>query len=169
MSKNVSTCQTVPLSPNQLKALTLMGRGEPPKSVAAALGISQRTVYRWSLLPEFQDLFTQISNQTKSLTVESATESFQKEQEIWQNRRDELRQQEWEISQLLLKKARRVLEDFEISGRIQNIANALKIGSELGRMSSELWSSDLNAAISLVRQYGFDVVDVSNESDDEAD
>jgi hypothetical protein len=146
-----------------------MGRGEPPKSVAAALGISQRTVYRWSLLPEFQDLFTQISNQTKSLTVESATESFQKEQEIWQNRRDELRQQEWEISQLLLKKARRVLEDFEISGRIQNIANALKIGSELGRMSSELWSSDLNAAISLVRQYGFDVVDVSNESDDEAD
>jgi hypothetical protein len=159
----------VTLSPKQLQALSLLGRGDAPKSVAATLKISARTLQRWQLLPEFRDLIEKISNQTKSLTVESATESFQKEQQIWQTRRDELREQEWQISQLLLKKARRVLEDFEISGRIQNIANALKIGSELGRMSSELWSSDLNAAISLVRQYGFDVIDASAENDDEAD
>ena len=156
----------MPLSPNQLQALTLIGRGDSPKTVALAIGVSYRTIYRWLMLPEFRDLSEQISNQTKSLTVESATESFQKEQQIWQNRRDELRNQEWEISQLLLKKARQALEDLEISGRIQNIANALKIGSELGRVSSELWSSDLNAAISLVRQYGFDVVDLSTKENE---
>lgn len=157
------------LSPNQLQALTLIGRGDSPKSVAAAIGVSSRTIHRWLILPEFRDLMIKISNQTKSLTIESATESFQQEQKIWQERRNELRSQEWELSQLLLKKARQALEDLEISGRIQNIANALKIGSELGRVSSELWSSDLNAAISLVRQYGFDVVDVSGEKDDEVD
>jgi hypothetical protein len=149
----------VPLSPNQLKALTLMGRGDSPKSVALAIGVSLRTIHRWLILPEFQDLIKKISNQTKSLTIETATESFQKEQKIWQERRNELRSQEWELSQLLLKKARQALEDLEVSGRIQNIANALKIGSELGRISSELWSDDLNAAISLVRRYDFDVVD----------
>ncbi len=77
-----------------------------------------------------------------------------------------MRSQEWELSQLLLDKARKALEDLEISGRIQNIANALKIGSELGRISSELWSSDLNAAISLVRQYGFDIVDVNTKKNE---
>ena len=151
----------VTLSPKQLQALSLLGRGNTPKSIAATLDISTRTLQRWQLLPEFRDLIEKISNQTKSVTVENVTESFQKEQQIWQARRDELRKQEWEISQLLLKKARQALEDLEISGRIQNIANALKIGSELGRISSELWSSDLNAAISLVRQYGFDIIDVS--------
>ncbi len=147
------------LSPNQLQALTLIGRGDSPKSVALAIGVSSRTIHRWLLLPEFQDLIEKISSQTKSLTVETATESFQKEQKIWQERRNELRSQEWELSQLLLRKARQALEDLEVSGRIQNIANALKIGSELGRISSELWSNDLNAAISLVRRYGFDVTD----------
>jgi hypothetical protein len=156
----------VTLSPKQLQALSLLGRGDAPKSIAATLDISTRTLQRWQLLPEFRDLIEKISNQTKSLTVESTTESFQKEQQIWQTRRDELRNLEWELSQLLLKKARQALEDLEISGRIQNIANALKIGSELGRVSSELWSSDLNAAISLVRQYGFDIVDVNTKENE---
>jgi predicted DNA-binding ribbon-helix-helix protein len=169
LSKIVTSFQVVPLSPKQLQALTLIGRGDSPKSAALALGISCRTIYRWLTLPEFQDLTEQISSQTRSLTVEGAAESFQKEQQIWQIRREELRSQEWQISQLLLKKARKALENLEISGRIQNIANAIKIGSELGRASSELWSSDLNAAISLVRQYGFDVVDVSIENNAEAD
>lgn len=158
----------VTLSPKQFQALSLLGRGDCPKSVAASLNVSARTLQRWQLLPEFRDLIEKISNRTKSLTVESATESFQKEQELWQIRRDKLREEEWEISQLLLKKAREVLENFEISGRIQNIANALKTASELGRLSSELWSGDLNSAISLVRQYGYEVVDL-NEKDDEAD
>lgn len=156
------------LTSNQLKALALIGRGDSPKLVAAAIGVSSRTISRWLLLPEFRDLIEKISSQTKSLTIESASENFQKEQELWQNRRAKLREEEWEISQLLLKKAREVLENFEISGRIQNIANALKTASELGRLSSELWSGDLNSAISLVRQYGYDVIDL-NEKDDETD
>jgi hypothetical protein len=166
MSSIVTTRHIVPLSPKQLQALTLIGRGDSPRTVALAIGVSYRTIYRWLTLPEFQNLTEQISTQTRILTVEGATESFQKEQEIWQSRREQLRTQEWDISQLLLKKAQKALENLEISGRVKDVVDAIKIGSELGRVSSELWSSDLNAAISLVRQYGFDVID-ARESDDE--
>jgi transposase len=157
------------LDPSQLRAAILVSKGLSPTEVGDEVGVSARTIQRWQKIDLFAQTVENLSRKIREQTLEKTTDSLVEENQIWAERRLLLRSQEWEISQLLLEKVRKALEDLEISGRIQNIANALKIGSELGRVSSELWSSDLNAAISLVRQYGFDVIDVSNKSDDEAD
>jgi len=88
------------------------------------------------------------------------------DEDEWRIRRQQLRAREWEASELLFEKAMQALKELELSARMQNIANALKIASELGRKSSELWNDDLNAAAALLLKYDYDVVDkrqVENE------
>jgi hypothetical protein len=77
----------------------------------------------------------------------------------WQERRRQLREKEWQVSELLFEKASVALRDLELVGRIQNIANALKIASELGRKSSELWGDDINSAIALLLKYDYNIID----------
>jgi hypothetical protein len=90
------------------------------------------------------------------------------EESEWHQRRQRLREKEWQVSELLFQKAEAALRDLELVGRIQNIANALKIASELGRKSSELWDSDVNAAIALLLKFDYEVKDKKQlESDDE--
>jgi hypothetical protein len=81
------------------------------------------------------------------------------EESEWHQRRQQLREKEWQVSELLFQKAEAALRDLELVGRIQNIANALKIASELGRKSSELWDSDVNAAIALLLKFDYEVKD----------
>jgi hypothetical protein len=93
------------------------------------------------------------------------------EEEEWHQRRQKLREKEWAVSELLFQKAEAALRDLELVGRIQNIANALKIASELGRKSSELWDSDINAAIALLLKFNYQIIDKNlvdeEESEDE--
>lgn len=88
------------------------------------------------------------------------------DEQEWALRRKKLRAREWEASELLFQKAMQALKDLELSARMQNIANALKIASELGRKSSELWGDDINAAIALLVQYDYDVVDKKQLEDE---
>jgi hypothetical protein len=81
------------------------------------------------------------------------------DEDEWQQRRQRLREKEWEMSELLFEKAEKALRDLELVGRIQNLANALKVASELGRKSSELWGDDINAAIALLLKYQYDIID----------
>lgn len=87
----------------------------------------------------------------------------------WERRRQQLRSREWEASELLFKKAMHCLRELELSARMQNIANALKIASELGRKSSELWDDNLNAAIQLLLKYDYEVKDKIKKEGDEQD
>lgn len=88
------------------------------------------------------------------------------DEQEWSLRREQLRAREWEASELLFQKAMQALRELELSARMQNIANALKIASELGRKSSELWGDDLNAAVTLLLRYNYDVVDKNLTEDD---
>lgn len=63
------------LSADQLSALSLLAKGATPSQVAAELGISERTLFRWKKLPEFDAAANQIAVAvTKTVITETATD-----------------------------------------------------------------------------------------------
>jgi hypothetical protein len=82
-------------------------------------------------------------------------------EKIWVARRDEQRQREWEISQNLMDKAQEILKEFLAQQKysVRDAAALAETASKLARASAELWGGDLNGAIALVKQYGYEVVD----------
>lgn len=44
------------LDPNQVKAARLLAKGQTQTQTASAVGVSRRTIVRWSTLPEFKNL-----------------------------------------------------------------------------------------------------------------
>jgi hypothetical protein len=162
------------LSEQQRRAATLLSRGDSPNTAGNAVGVSGRTVLRWKLIPEFDQLLQRLTQKADSLAVDVTAEAIKEDYELWESRRKNLRQLEWELSELLLTKSKELLQSLELHPRLQNISAAIEVGSNLARRSAELWDDDLNAAISLVRRYGFDVMDrqkldEGNETDNSND
>ncbi len=58
------------LSSEQLSALSLLARGYPPSHVASELGISERTLFRWKKLPEFDAAASKIGKTTTQTVIE---------------------------------------------------------------------------------------------------
>lgn len=103
-------------------------------------------------------------------------DTHRREQEdlVWHERRRQIREKQWEMSQALMAKAEKMLQFPLISKEIsedgqtiikpakwgfRDAATLTQLAVDLGRESSELWGDDLNAAITLVRKYGFGLTD----------
>ncbi len=64
------------LSPQQLEAIALLGKGTKTSEVAHQLGITQRTVQRWLKDDEFATAVAEIGRQTTRLVVETTSFVF---------------------------------------------------------------------------------------------
>jgi predicted transcriptional regulator len=59
------------LSPQQLEAIALLGKGTKTAQVAHQLGITQRTVQRWLKDDEFATAVAEIGKETTKLVVKA--------------------------------------------------------------------------------------------------
>lgn len=147
------------LDPAQLQAAILIGQGVSTKEAAERIGVSLRTIQRWQKLDLFVQTVQSLSSKVRTASIEKVADELVQETQIWEERRKELREREWKLSNLLLSKVEKLLEntDLEISPR--QLSSILQVGSDLARRASEMWNGDLNAAVALVRRYDFDVTD----------
>lgn len=157
-----------PLNSLHLQAAALLAEGKTESEVAVACGKSRSWVQELKRREDFQAAVEE--NRKKKEVHKQELQQFQKELfqekisealEDWIARQQQLRQQEWELSQKLLLKAQEMLE-FSIEERRWNFRDAcqfLETASKIGRLSSELWQSDLNAAIQIVLKHGYEVID----------
>lgn len=157
------------LDPTQLQAALLAAQGFSAKEVADHVNVSLRTIQRWQKLPLYIQTIQTLSSKVRSESIEKLADELIEENQIWEQRRRELREREWKLSNLLLEKAEKILEDSDLEISPRQLSNILEIGSDLARRAAEMWDSDLNAAIALTRRYGFNVVEEVGETDDEAD
>jgi len=157
-----------PLTSLQLQAVSLIADGQTETQVATACKKSRSWVQELKRREDFQVAIKEAQRNKESLKQglqEVQKEVFQEKisevLEEWKTRQGQLREREWEISQKLLLKAEEMLE-FSIEERrwtFRDAAMFLDVASRIGRQSSELWQSDLNAAIQVVLKYGYEVVD----------
>lgn len=153
----------------QLQAAILIGQGVSTKETADRLNVSLRTVQRWQKLDLFVETVQNLANKVRKGSIEKLADELIQENQIWEQRRRELREREWKLSNLLLEKAEKLLEDSELEISPRQLSNILEIGSDLARRAAEMWDGDLNSAIALTRRYGFNVVEGIDERDDETD
>jgi hypothetical protein len=154
------------VSPNQLKAAELIGAGLNHQEVADRIGVSRRTIVRWLGNPEFKNLCYGLRSRTPEHQHLSPIQSRIDSLTDWdlddplsrEAAHRELRRLEWQISIAILQKALTSLENVEFS-RPRDLVNCVEIASSLARRSGEIWSTDINAAISLLRRFDYDVVD----------
>jgi hypothetical protein len=157
-----------PLNSIHLRAASLIAEGKTESEVAAACGKSRSWVQELKRREDFQAAIEEARK--KKEVHKKELQQFQKEvfqekiSEVlddWIARQSQLREQEWQISQKLLLKAQEMLE-FSIEERRWNFRDAcqfLEVASKIGRLSTELWQSDLNAAIQVVLRHGYEVID----------
>jgi transposase len=157
------------LEPAQLQAAILVAQGVSTKEAADRIGVSLRTVQRWQKLDLFIETVQSLSSKVRKGSVDKLADELIQENLIWEQRRRELREREWKLSNLLLEKVERLLEDTNLEISPRQLSNMLEIGSDLARRAAEMWESDLNSAIALTRRYGFNVVDATDENHDETD
>ena len=157
-----------PLTSLQLQAASLIAEGKTESQVAAACNKSRSWVQELKRREDFQASVKEAQKNKESVKEnlqQVQKEVFQKkiseELQDWIARQSQLREQEWQISQKLLLKAQEMLE-ISIEERRWNFRDAcqfLEVASKIGRLSSELWQSDLNAAIQVVLRHGYEVID----------
>lgn len=66
------------ITTKQLKAVSLMIAGETFVAIAEALGVSSRTVRRWSVLPEIQQAVQQGKGKAVDTVVEAASDKYKR-------------------------------------------------------------------------------------------
>lgn len=157
------------LEPAQLQAAILVAQGVSTREAADRVGVSLRTIQRWQKLDLFVETIQSLGSKVRRGSVEKIADELIQENLIWEQRRRELREREWKLSNLLLEKAEKLLEDVDLEISPRQLSNILELGSDLARRAAEMWDGDLNSAIALTRRYGFNVVDATGEKDDEID
>jgi transposase len=155
------------LEPAQLQAAILVAQGLSTKEAADRVGVSLRTVQRWQKLDLFIETIQSLSSKVREGSVNKLADELIQENLIWEQRRRELREREWKLSNLLLEKVERLLEDADLEISPRQLSNLLEVGSDLARRAAEMWEGDLNSAIALTRRYGFNIVDAIGEKDNE--
>lgn len=81
--------------------------------------------------------------------------------ESWESRRIQQREEEWQASKRLLERALEMLNQ-PLNDRKWSYSDAAKLieaSSKLARQSAEMWGGDLSAAIEILMQYGYQVID----------
>jgi len=166
-----------PLNSIHLQAASLIAEGRTESEVAAACSKSRSWVQELKRREDFQAAIEEARK--KKEVDKKELQQFQKEVfqekitevlDDWIARQSQLREQEWQISQKLLLKAQEMLE-FSIEERRWNFRDAcqfLEVASKIGRLSSEMWQSDLNAAIQIVLRHGYEIIDIQEIEDGES-
>jgi hypothetical protein len=85
---------------------------------------------------------------------------------VWNRRRSEIREREWQLSEKLLNKAEKLLDENSSLSR-QSIPAMVQTASVIGRKASELWQDDLDAAITILRRFGFAIIPPEQEFTEE--
>jgi len=82
-------------------------------------------------------------------------------EKVWTNRRTEQRQREWQIAEKLMDKASEILDQSLVTQKytLKDAAALAEAASKLARASAEMCGGELNGAIALIKQYGYEVID----------
>lgn len=151
----------------------LMGSG---RSLLGCLNQEEAQKGSKKLSQSLSGAWREASNKWQWKDRANSWDQHQRDQEdlVWQERRRQMREKQWEMSQALMAKAEKMLQfpltTKEVSEDGKTVIKPAKWGFRdaaamtqlavaLGRQSSELWGSDLNAAIAIVHKYGFGLTD----------
>ncbi len=163
------------MSPKQIRAAELLGQGFTQQEIADQIHVSRRTIIRWCQDPSFKNLAYGLRSRPthqENIPLRSRIENLSQWNLDDPLSRDEahqeLRKLEWQISIAILQKALVSLENLEFS-RVRDLMNSVEIASNLARKSGEIWSSNINAAIDLLKRYDFDVIDKIELENSETD
>ncbi|MDF5716421.1 MAG: hypothetical protein PUP93_21720 [Rhizonema sp. NSF051] len=155
-----------PLNCEQLKAIAMLAQGESENEVASTLSKSRSWVQQVKRHPEYQKIKDANTDAVVQAVAENTKKGASQTFSEWENRRRVQREREWQISQALLDKAQDMIEQFSLEEKrwsLKDVCSCLEISSKLARSSAQMWDEDLNAAITLVRKFGFDVVDTQRQ------
>ncbi|MDX2212601.1 MAG: hypothetical protein SFY66_04850 [Oculatellaceae cyanobacterium bins.114] len=151
----------------------LMGSG---RSLLGCLNQEEAQKGSKKLSQSLSGAWREASNKWQWKERANSWDQHQRDQEdlVWQERRRQMREKQWEMSQALMAKAEKMLQfplttkEVSEDGRtvikpakwgFRDAAAMTQLAVALGRQSSELWGSDLNAAIAIVHKYGFGLTD----------
>lgn len=153
------------LTVQQFQAAELTARGCLPLEIAAKLGISTKTLQRWSKKPAFQDFLSEVNRKTREKTTKILTDELSISLE-------ELAQEHLEAHRKvrrLAEKAIAVLETRqpdEINMRELGVwSQVLSRHIEGERVASSLQYLDINKAIAIITQSGYVVSDPGTEKE----
>jgi hypothetical protein len=168
------------LTHKQYLAIQMLINDATDKEIIASCGCSRTTLHRWKKNPEFQAAITSVKQQTDSIFKEEIArthkELIENDVDAWKQRQLTIREHEWLASEKLFPLGMTMLESVNIEEKrwtMKDVTTLLETGSNLARLSSEMWNKDLNAAIQLVLKYGYEIVDkqlpiqVEDDKDDE--
>jgi len=168
------------LTHKQYLAIQMLINDATDKEIIASCGCSRTTLHRWKKNPEFQAAITSVKQQTDSIFKEEIArrhkELIENDVDAWKQRQLTIREHEWLASEKLFALGMTMLESVNIEEKrwtMKDVTSILETGSNLARLSSEMWNKDLNAAIQLVLKYGYEIVDkqlpiqVDDDKDDE--
>lgn len=156
---------TKSLNSQQLHAVELLASGLSEVEVAAQIKRSKSWLQRCKKDENFAAAVEAAKARNEAVLKEALAESQKKitEEQVaaWAARREEIRALEWDIASKLFVRSGEIL-DLPLETTKWSLADAHHMAdaaSKIGRKCCELWDKDLNAAIALVRNHGFDVVD----------
>ncbi len=145
------------LTVQQLQAAQLTAKDCPPVEIASKLGISTKTLQRWSKKPAFQDFLSEVRSQARVKTAEQLTDELSLSLE-------QLAQEHLDAHRKVRRLAEKAIAVFEkreldeISTRELGVwSQVLARHIEGERVASSLQYLDLNKAIALVTQAGYEV------------
>ncbi|MBD0261456.1 MAG: hypothetical protein ICV78_01710 [Tolypothrix sp. Co-bin9] len=154
------------LTHKQYLAIQMLINDATDKEIIASCGCSRTTLHRWKKNPEFQAAITSVKQQTDSIFKEEIArthkELIENDVDAWKQRQLTIREHEWLASEKLFALGMTMLESVNIEEKrwtMKDVTSILETGSNLARLSSEMWNKDLNVAIQLVLKYGYEIVD----------
>lgn len=154
------------LTRTQYQAIQMLLNGASDKEIIASCNCSRTTLHRWKKNPEFKSALSTGMEKTDAIFKEqiekSHKELIEKEVEAWKERQIRVREQEWLASEKLFALGIKMLESVNIEEKrwsLKDVTTILETSSNLARLSSEMWSKDLNAAMQLVLRYGYEIID----------
>ncbi|MBD1804036.1 hypothetical protein H6F98_00920 [Microcoleus sp. FACHB-SPT15] len=145
------------LTVQQLQAAQLTAKDCPAVEIASKLGISTKTLQRWSKKPAFQDFLSEVRSQARVKTADQLTDELSLSLE-------QLAQEHLEAHRKVRRLAEKAIAALET--RDPNEINMRELGVwsqvlarhiEGERTASSLQYLDLNKAIALVTQAGYEV------------
>ena len=161
---------TKSLNSQQLHAVELLAQGASEVEVCAQIKRTKSWLQRCKKDENFAMAVEAAKARNEAVLKKALEESQRKTTEeqvaAWAGRREEIRSLEWDIASKLFAKSAEILA-FPLEGTKWSLADAyhcLDTASKVSRQAAQLWNRDLNAAIALVRSYGFDVIDTQQNT-----
>ncbi|MBW4597797.1 MAG: hypothetical protein KME46_34060 [Brasilonema angustatum HA4187-MV1] len=149
----------------QLNAIELLAGGASEVEVCNQVKRSKSWLQRCKRDENFILAVEQAKARNQVVLQQALDESKKKQtqQQVaeWAERREEIRRLEWDCANKLFAKSLEILA-LPLEKTRYSLADAHSLAdsaSKLSRKAAELWDKDLNAAIALVQQYGYEIRD----------